>query len=67
MRPEDDIQYGQPPSSSRGEFSEDVAVKEPAMFLLGAVGWEEQGDLYSEWTGASSSEGRRSEKEASQS
>lgn len=37
--------YGEPPSSGRGEYAEDPAVKDPTMLLLGAVGWEEQSDL----------------------
>jgi type I restriction enzyme R subunit len=60
----ENLSYGEPPSSARGEFSEDVAVKDPAMHLLGAVGWEDQGDLYAEWAGPDSAEGRRSMKDA---
>ncbi len=64
MTPEDDIQYGEPSGSGRGEFHEDPAVKDPAMLLLGAVGWQEQGDLQQEWGSGTSSEGRRTMKEA---
>ena len=64
MTSEDDIQYGLPPSSVHGEFHEDPAVKDPAMYLLGVMGWEEQADLYGEWADGVSSEGRRSMKEA---
>lgn len=50
------------PPSSTHEYSEDAMVEKPAMALFGALGWE-TGNLYGEWTGGVSSEGRSSDRE----
>lgn len=63
MTPSDDILYGTAPSAAHGGFGEDEAVKSPTTALLRELGWAEQADLMNEWTGETSSEGRRSMKE----
>jgi len=39
------------------DYSEDTLVEQPAIALFGALGWEAK-NLYGEWTGTKSSEGR---------
>lgn len=39
------------------DYSEDTLVEQPAIALFESLGWE-TGNLYAEWTGSSSSEGR---------
>ena len=41
-------------------YTEDAAVEQPSLELLGTLGWE-AANLYSEWTAGRSSEGRESE------
>lgn len=40
------------------DYSEDTLVEQPAIALFESLGWE-TGNLYAEWTGSSSSEGRQ--------
>lgn len=54
-----DGEYIQPPQTRRGQFDEDTAVKQPVLYLMGALGWEEQACLLDEWKDGTSSEGRR--------
>ncbi|WP_291075206.1 type I restriction endonuclease subunit R [Hyphomonas sp.] len=55
--------YSTPPQNRRGQFDEDTAVKQPVLYLMGALGWEEQACLQDEWTDGASSEGRRADTE----
>ena len=55
--------YGAPPQTRRGQFDEETAVKQPVLHLMGALGWEEQACLQSEWEGGVSTEGRRNDRE----
>lgn len=45
------------------DYSEDTLVEQPAIALFESLGWE-TGNLYAEWTGSSSSEGRQTQQEA---
>lgn len=56
-----DGEYNQPAKTRRGHFDEDTAVKQPVLYLMGALGWEEQACLQDEWKEATSSEGRKSD------
>ena len=47
----------------RGQFDEEAAVKQPALYVLGSLGWEEQACLQHEWDTGSSTEGRRTPRE----
>ncbi|SDA41104.1 type I restriction enzyme, R subunit [Pseudomonas sp. NFACC15-1] len=42
------------------DYSEDALIEQPAIALFESLGWE-TGNLYSEWTGSSSSEGRQTQ------
>lgn len=44
------------------DYSEDALVEQPAIALFESLGWE-TGNLYSEWTGSSSSEGRQTQQD----
>jgi type I restriction enzyme, R subunit len=55
--------YGAPPQTRRGQFDEETAVKTPVLYLMGALGWDEQACLLSEWEGGVSTEGRRNDRE----
>ncbi|PYC35710.1 DEAD/DEAH box helicase [Pseudomonas soli] len=44
------------------DYSEDTLVEQPAIALFEYLGWE-TGNLYSEWTGSSSSEGRQTQQD----
>lgn len=44
------------------DYSEDTLVEQPAIALFESLGWE-TGNLYAEWTGSSSSEGRQTQQE----
>lgn len=44
------------------EYSEDTLVEQPAIALFESLGWE-TGNLYAEWTGSSSSEGRQTQQD----
>lgn len=46
-----------PPPSPAHDYSEDALVEQPAIQLFASLGWE-TGNLYGEWTGGVSSEGR---------
>lgn len=46
-----------PAASYSHDYSEDTLVEQPAIVLFESLGWE-TGNLYAEWTGSSSSEGR---------
>jgi type I restriction enzyme R subunit len=48
--------------SSASDYSEDKLVEKPALELLEALGWE-IGNLFGEWTGDASCEGRASDKQ----
>ena len=50
-------------SSAAGEYTEDTLVEQPAIALFGDLGWE-TANLYNEWTGGKSSEGRETDHEA---
>lgn len=50
------------PPSAASEYSEDALVEKPALDLLGELGWE-VGNLFGEWTGGVSSEGRGSQRQ----
>ncbi|WOX04715.1 type I restriction endonuclease subunit R [Microbulbifer pacificus] len=50
-----------PPPPSH-EYSEDALVEQPAIALFDSLGWE-TGNLYSEWSGSHSSEGRLTQEE----
>ena len=56
-----DGDYNQPPLTRAGHFDEEAAVKAPVLYLMGALGWEEQACLQNEWEGGTSSEGRRND------
>lgn len=43
-------------------YSEDALVEQPAIALFESLGWE-TGNLYAEWTGSSSSEGRQTQQD----
>lgn len=45
-------------TSRAGHFDEETAVKTPAMYLLGALGWKYQAHLQNEWLSGTSTEGR---------
>ncbi|MBA1147840.1 type I restriction endonuclease subunit R [Ectothiorhodospiraceae bacterium WFHF3C12] len=51
-----------PPPSPGQEYSEDALVEQPAIELFGSLGWE-TGNLYGEWTGDISSEGRQTQQD----
>ena len=42
------------------DYSEDTLVEQPAIALFESLGWE-TGNLYAEWTGSTSSEGRQTQ------
>lgn len=44
------------------DYSEDTLVEQPAIALFESLGWE-TGNLYSEWAGSSSSEGRQTQQD----
>jgi len=44
------------------DYSEDTLVEQPAITLFKSLGWE-TGNLYAEWTGSSSSEGRQTQQD----
>lgn len=44
------------------DYSEDTLVEQPAIALFESLGWK-TGNLYSEWTGSSSSEGRQTQQD----
>ncbi len=44
------------------DYSEDMLVEQPAIALFESLGWE-TGNLYAEWTGSSSSEGRQAQQD----
>lgn len=44
------------------DYSEDTLVEQPAIALFESLGWE-TGNLYAEWTGSSSSEGRHTQQD----
>lgn len=44
------------------DYSEDTLVEQPAIALFESLGWE-IGNLYAEWTGSSSSEGRQTQQD----
>ncbi|ENY76942.1 TPA: type I restriction endonuclease subunit R [Pseudomonas putida] len=46
-----------PAASYSHDYSEDTLVEQPAIVLFESLGWE-TGNLYAEWAGSSSSEGR---------
>lgn len=50
-----------PQSHSHG-YSEDALIEQPAIALFGSLGWE-TGNLYNEWTGNSSKEGRQTQQD----
>ncbi|OUM22328.1 DEAD/DEAH box helicase [Pseudomonas sp. 1239] len=43
-------------------YSEDTLIEQPAIALFESLGWE-TGNLYGEWTGSSSSEGRQTQQD----
>ncbi|WP_376694553.1 type I restriction endonuclease subunit R [Wenzhouxiangella sp. EGI_FJ10409] len=51
-----------PPPSHAQDYSEDTLVEQPAIELLASLGWE-TANLYGEWTGSVSSEGRLTEQD----
>lgn len=55
--------FSTPLQNRRGQFDEDTAVKQPVLYLMGALGWEEQACLQDEWKDGTSSEGRRADTE----
>ncbi|WP_454253667.1 type I restriction endonuclease subunit R [Pseudomonas sp. Marseille-Q7302] len=44
------------------DYSEDALIEQPAIALFESLGWE-TGNLYAEWTGSSSSEGRQTQQD----
>lgn len=44
------------------DYSEDTLVEQPAIALFKSLGWE-TGNLYAEWTGSTSSEGRQTQQD----
>lgn len=44
------------------DYSEDTLIEQPAIALFESLGWE-TGNLYGEWTGSSSSEGRQTQQD----
>lgn len=50
-----------PQSHSHG-YSEDALIEQPAISLFGSLGWE-TGNLYNEWTGNNSKEGRQTQQD----
>lgn len=44
------------------DYSEDTLVEQPAIALFESLGWE-TGNLYAEWTGSSSNEGRQTQQD----
>lgn len=50
------------PKSHSNGYSEDALVEQPAIALFGSLGWE-TGNLYNEWTGNSSKEGRQTQQD----
>ena len=51
-----------PPPFSAQDYSEDSLVEQPAIELFASMGWE-TANLYSEWSGSHSSEGRQTQQE----
>lgn len=51
-----------PPSSLAYEYSEDALVEQPAIDLFHSLGWK-TGNLYGEWAGGASSEGRQTQQD----
>ncbi|HDX4823687.1 TPA: type I restriction endonuclease subunit R [Pseudomonas aeruginosa] len=51
-----------PAASHSHDYSEDTLVEQPAIALFESLGWE-TGNLYAEWTGSSSSEGRQTQQD----
>lgn len=51
-----------PPPFSAQDYSEDSLVEQPAIELFKSLGWE-TANLYGEWTGSHSSEGRQTQQE----
>lgn len=51
-----------PPPFSAHDYSEDSLVEQPAIELFKSLGWE-TANLYGEWTGSHSSEGRQTQQE----
>jgi type I restriction enzyme R subunit len=49
-----------PPSPRSHDYSEDTLIEQPAIALFESLGWE-TGNLYSEWTGSYSTEGRQTQ------
>lgn len=49
-----------PPPSASQDYSEDTLIEQPAIALFAELGWE-TGNLYGEWIGATSSEGRQTQ------
>jgi type I restriction enzyme R subunit len=47
-----------PPPSASSAYSEDALIEQPAIELLAELGWD-TGNLFGEWTGSISSEGRQ--------
>lgn len=58
-----DGQYRETPRGRRGQFDEDTAVKQPILYLMGALGWESQACLQGEWESGASTEGRLTDRE----
>ncbi|WP_065761812.1 type I restriction endonuclease subunit R [Pseudomonas defluvii] len=50
-----------PQSHSHG-YSEDALIEQPAIALFASIGWD-TGNLYSEWTGSISKEGRQTQQD----
>ncbi len=50
------------PSDQAHDYGEDAAIEQPAIQLFGSLGWETV-NLYNEWAGGSSTEGRESEQQ----
>jgi len=51
-----------PAATHSHDYSEDTLVEQPAIALFESLGWE-TGNLYAEWTGSSSSEGRQTQQD----
>ena len=51
-----------PPPSPGHDYSEDALVEQPAIALFESLGWE-TGNLYGEWAGSESSEGRQTQQD----
>lgn len=50
------------PPSPAHDYSEDTLIEQPAIELFASLGWD-TGNLYGEWTGSHSSEGRQFQQE----